>query len=165
MNVATDECSVFLPNGTKLVSTCSSTTDNKNVTISLTDTYNSYHYPADTFTASVNGISIIADQISQSVTMYLYDSTGKYVIETGNRILTTTVARPSSIEIDEIVYKYVSPLSANKISIRFYLPRNIYSDERLGFIMGKDLSDVNLELERMRIVLTRSDGLVLSFTN
>lgn len=97
--------------------------------------------------------------------MYLYDSTGKYVIETGNRILTTTVARPSSIEIDEIVYKYVSPLSANKISIRFYLPRNIYSDERLGFIMGKDLSDVNLELERMRIVLTRSDGLVLSFTN
>lgn len=31
--------------------------------------------------------------------------------------------------------------------------------------MGKDLSDVNVELERLRIVLTRSDGVVLTYTN
>lgn len=29
------------------------------------------------------------------------------------------------------------------MSIRFYLPREIYNDEEFGFIMGKDLSDVN----------------------
>lgn len=89
-------------------------------------------------------MSIEAEEISQSITLYLQDSTGKYVIEKGTRILTTTVALPFNIEIDEIVYSYLSPLSANKISISFYLPRGIYDDERLGFIMGKDLSDVNL---------------------
>lgn len=56
-------------------------------------------------------------------------------------------------------------MSANKISISFRLPRTIYSDERLGFIIGKDLSDVNSELERLRIVLTRSDGLVIACTS
>lgn len=165
MEVATDVCSVILPNSTVLTSSCFSTSDNKNVTISLVDTYDAYHYPANNFTATVNGISILSSSISQSVTLYLTDSTGKYVIEKGTRILTTTVARPSSILIDEIVYKYLSPLSANKMSIRFTLPRTIYSDERLGFIMGKDLSDMNNELQRLRIVLTRSDGTVLSFTN
>ena len=63
----------------------------------MVDTYSVYHYPANNFTVTVHGISIIADQISQSVTVYLTDSTGKYIIETGNRILTTTVAIPSTI--------------------------------------------------------------------
>ena len=80
MNVATDVCEVFLPNGTLLTSTCSSTEDNKNVSITLTDTWGSYHYPADNFTVRVRGISIEADQISQSMTIYLQDSTGKYTI-------------------------------------------------------------------------------------
>lgn len=90
--------------------------------------------------------------------IYLQDSTGKYVIETGTRILTTTVARPDTIDIHEITYSYNSPLSSNTLSIKFYLPRNIFADERLGFVMGKDLSDVNLEIKRLRIVLTRDDG-------
>ena len=94
----------------------------------MTDTYSAYHYPAANFTVNVNGISIQSDQISQSVTVYLLDNTGNYMIEKGTRILTTTVSRPQSIEIDEIVYKYLTPLSANKISIRFQLPRTIYSD-------------------------------------
>ena len=51
------------------------------------------------------------------------------------------------------------------MSISFYLPRKIYDDERLGFIMGKDLSDVNMEVKRMRIVLTRSDGVELEATH
>ena len=38
MNIATDVCEVFLPNNTQLESTCSSTEDNKNVSISLVDT-------------------------------------------------------------------------------------------------------------------------------
>lgn len=80
MNVATDVCEVFLPNGTLLTSTCSSTQDNKNVSITLTDTWGAYHYPADNFTVKVRGISIEADQISQSMTIHLQDSTGKYTM-------------------------------------------------------------------------------------
>lgn len=97
INVATSTCSIFLPNGTLVQSSCSSTSDNKNVTITMIDTYNAYHYPANNFTAVINGISIMAEEISQSVTVYLLDSTGNYVIEHGNRILTTTVSRPEDI--------------------------------------------------------------------
>jgi hypothetical protein len=61
INVATSTCSVALPNTTKVQSTCSSTSDNKNVTISMTDTYGAYQYPADNFTISVSGVSIIAE--------------------------------------------------------------------------------------------------------
>ena len=52
------------------------------------------------------------------------------------------------------------------MSLIFSIPRALYDDERLGFVMGKDLSDVNLEVKRMRIVLKRtSDGVVLDNTN
>lgn len=47
------------------------------------------------------------------------------------------------------------------MQVRFYLPRSMISDERFGFIIGKDLSDVNLEVVRLKIVLTRSDGVPL----
>lgn len=78
------------------------------------------------------------------MTLYLHDKTGKYVIEKGTRIFTTTVARPDNIEVSEIVYSYASPLSANKLSLTFTIPRGLYQDERFGFIMGQDLSDINL---------------------
>ena len=161
MSIATDVCHVYLPNNTEVESTCSSTEDNKNVSITMVDTYGAYHYPADNFTVEVSGVSIDASEISQSMTIYLQDSTGLYTVETGTRILTTTVAYPYTIEIHEITYSYNSPLSSNTLSIKFYLPREIYSDERLGFVMGKDLSDVNLEIERLRIELTRDDGVVI----
>ena len=56
------------------------------------------------------------------------DHNSKYVIEKGTRILTTTVLNPRTIEIYEILYLYSSPLSANTISIKFYLPRKLYDD-------------------------------------
>jgi len=93
----------------------------------------------------------------------LYDSTAKYVIEKGNRILTTTIAKEKVIEVYEILYSYNSPLAYNKMSIKFYLPREIYSDEEFGFVMGKDLSDVNTEIKRLNIKLTKGDGTQLSF--
>lgn len=49
------------------------------------------------------------------------------------------------------------------MSIRFYLPREIYNDEEFGFIMGKDLSDVNTEIKRLNIRITKSDGTQMSF--
>lgn len=58
---------------------------------------------------------------------------------------------------------YNSPLAYNKMSIRFYLPREIYKDEEFGFLMGKDLSDVNTEIKRLNIKIRKSDGTYLSF--
>lgn len=46
----------------------------------MTDTNNVYHYAANNFTVSVSGVSIDANQISQSMTVYLQDSTGEYTI-------------------------------------------------------------------------------------
>jgi hypothetical protein len=60
MNVATSTCSVLLPNGTAVQTSCSSTSDDKNVTISMVDTYSVYQYPSNNFTIKVNGISIIS---------------------------------------------------------------------------------------------------------
>ena len=67
------------------------------MTIKLVDTYDDYHYPADNFTLRVHGVSIMATEISQSITVFLKDSTERYVIEKGTRILTTTVALPNYI--------------------------------------------------------------------
>ena len=100
------------------------------------------------------------------IALYVHDSTGKYVIEYGTRIFTTTVGRPENIEISEIVYSYLSALSSNMMSLAFSIPRGLQADERLGFVIGKDLSDVNLEIKRLRIVITRKqDGVVLGNTN
>jgi hypothetical protein len=67
------------------------------------------------------------------------------------------------IEVNQILYSYSSPLAYNKMSVQFYLPRQIYTDEYFNFIMGKDLSDVNTEIKRLNIVITRGDGVQLSF--
>ena len=80
MSIATDVCHVYLPNGTEVKSTCSSTEDNKNVSITMVDTDDVYHYPADNFTVEVSGVSIDAEEISQSMTIYLQDSTGLYTM-------------------------------------------------------------------------------------
>jgi hypothetical protein len=49
-------------------------------------------------------------------------------METGVRILTTTIAGLSYISLTEIMYSYLNPLSYNTMSIVFYLPRPLYND-------------------------------------
>lgn len=100
-------------------------------------------YPAGTFTLVVYGIGINNSSLSQSMILYLYDSSLQFVIETGVRIITTTIAGLSYISLTEIMYSYLNPLSNNKMSIVFYLPRQLYQDEQFAFIIGQDLSDVN----------------------
>jgi archaellum component FlaF (FlaF/FlaG flagellin family) len=78
MTVATNVCQFILTNGTNLPVTCTSTSDNKNVTISMSGWQ---QYPAGNFTVIVNGIGIPSNQISQSFVLYLYDSSANYAIE------------------------------------------------------------------------------------
>lgn len=99
--------------------------------------------------------------MSQSVTLNLYDSSISYIIETGVRILTTTIASLYYINLNEIMYSYLSPLSYTTMQIKFYLPRMLYQDEQFAFVIGSDLSGVNTEPARLSIVITRSDGVQL----
>jgi hypothetical protein len=161
MTVATSNCELYLPdNLTQTDINCTSSSDNKNVTIKMKGWG---QYSAGNYTVVIYGVGINASSISQDLTLYLYDSAIKYVIETGTRIITTTVAITKQIEINELVYSYLSPLSYNKFSLKFYLPRSIYQDEELAFLIGKDLSDVNTEINRLNIVITRQDGLKLKY--
>ena len=89
MTVATSICYFSADNGTTIAVTCSSSTDNKNVTVAMMGWE---FYPAGTFSLVVYGIGIDSSSLSQSITLYLYDSSMQFVIETGVRILTTTIA-------------------------------------------------------------------------
>ncbi len=77
----------------------------------------------------VYGVGISNSSLSQSITLYLYDSGLQFIIETGVRILTTTIAGLSYISLTEITYAYLNPLSFNTMNISFYLPRPLYKDE------------------------------------
>ena len=76
----------------------------------------------------VYGVGISNASLSQSITLYLYDPGLQFVIETGVRILTTTIAGLSYISLTEITYAYLNPLSFNTMNISFYLPRSLYQD-------------------------------------
>lgn len=84
-----------------------------------------------------------------------------FVIETGVRILMTTIAGLSYISLTEIMYSYLNPLSYTTMTINYYLPRPLYKDEEFAFVIGQDLSDVNTEVSRLAIHITRQDGVVL----
>lgn len=96
MTVDTNICYLSLTNGTSVPVTCSSSSDNKNVTVAMSGWE---FYPAGSFTLVVYGIGISNSSLSQSVTLYLYDSSLQFVIETGVRILTTTIAGLSYISL------------------------------------------------------------------
>lgn len=47
------------------------------------------------------------------------------------------------------------------MTIKFYLPRLLYTDEEFAFVIGQDLSDVNTEVTRLHIIVTTQNGTVL----
>jgi hypothetical protein len=142
MTVATSTCFLTSSNGTSIPVSCSSSSDNTNVTATL---LGSGFYLAGNFTLVVYGVGISNSSLSQSMTLYLYDPAVQYVIETGYRILMTTIASLNYISLTQILYSYNNPLSYNTMSIQFYLPRMLYNDEEFAFVIGQDLSDVNTE--------------------
>jgi hypothetical protein len=157
MTVATSTC-FFYSGNTSIPVTCSSSTDNMNMTVAMSGWE---FYPAGNFSLVFYGVGISNASLSQSIVCYLYDPSLMYVIESGVRLLTTTIASLSYIELTEIMYTYLNPLSSNTMTIKFYLPRPLYSDEQFAFVIGQDLSDVNTEVARLNIIVTRSDGVVL----
>lgn len=78
MTVATNTCFLTASNGTSIPVTCTSSTNNANVTVSLLGTMG--FYPAGQFTLVVYGMGISSNSLSQSMTLYLYDPAVQYVI-------------------------------------------------------------------------------------
>lgn len=159
MTVATNLCYLTMTNGTSIPVTCSSSSDNKNVTVIMTGWE---FYSAGNYTLTVYGIGLTSSALSQSIQFYLFDSSISFAIEYGVRILTTTIASLDYISLTEINYAYLNPLSYNTMTIKFYLPRLLYADEEFGFVIGEDLSDINTEVARLTIVITRQDGVIVN---
>lgn len=125
LTVSTSICTLTISNGTSIPVSCSTSSDKTNVTLSLSG--NGF-YTAGNFTLTFFGVGITSGTLSQSMTVYLYDAALLYVIESGNRILTTTIASLSYITLSQILYSYLNPLSSNTMTISFYLPRALYQD-------------------------------------
>ncbi len=115
LTVATDICFLTSLNGTSIPVTCTSSTDNLNVTAALSGGIG--FYPAGNYTLVIYGVGITSNSLSQSMTLYLYDQAIQYAIETGVRILTTTISSVSQISLNQIMYSYLNPLSYNKMTI------------------------------------------------
>jgi hypothetical protein len=167
MTVATDMCFLTYETGpnsnrvnTSIPVTCTSTSNLTTLIVSLPGT-SATNYPnsnSQAYQLVVYGISILGSSISQSITLTLRDNSGSYIIETGTRLLTTTVANPLNIAINQITYQYNNPIVKSSIFVIFTLPRNLYLDETLVIIMGKDLSDSNTIVQKLNIVLFDSSG-------
>jgi hypothetical protein len=115
LTVATNTCYLTAINGTSIPVTCTSSSDNKNVTAILQGSIG--FYPAGSFSLVIYGVGISNNSLSQSMTVYLYDSSIQYVIETGVRILMTTIASLSYISLTQIMYSYLNPLSYSTMTI------------------------------------------------
>jgi hypothetical protein len=79
LTVATNICYLTASNGTSIPVTCSSSSDNQNVTVALQGSSIGY-FPAGNFTLVIYGVGISNNSLSQSMTLYLYDSAIQYVI-------------------------------------------------------------------------------------
>ncbi len=78
LTVATNICYLTAANGTSIPVVCTSSSDNLNVTAVLQGSIG--FYPAGTFTLVIYGVGILSSSLSQSMTVYLYDSSIQYVI-------------------------------------------------------------------------------------
>ena len=115
LTVATNMCFLTSSNGTSIPVTCTSSTDNINITVALSGGIG--FYPTGNYTLVIYGVGITSNSISQSMALYLYDQAIQYVIETGVRILMTTISSVSQISLNQIIYSYLNPLSYNKMTI------------------------------------------------
>jgi hypothetical protein len=114
MTVATNRCYLSATNGSTIPVTCVSSSDNKNVTVTMKSTG---FYQIGNYTLIVYGVGITENTLSQSISFYLYDDTVQYIIESGVRILMTTIANLDYISLSQILYSYINPLSYNTMKI------------------------------------------------
>ena len=80
------------------------------------------------------------------------------MIETGKRILLTSVSDFRPVEITEISYTKNNPIVYSSFEIKFSLPRQLNDDESLAIVMSKDLSNLNTIFSKLNVQLFDSTG-------
>lgn len=94
----------------------------------------------------------------------LRDPTSSYVIETGTRILITSVSQFDPIYINEVKYSKNNPIVYSSFRIKFQLPRQLNADEVFVIVMSKDLSNLNTIYSKLNIILYDSTNTVIPAT-
>ncbi len=85
--------------------------------------------------------------------MTIRDQSGGYIIETGTRILVTSVSSYFPIYIEQMTYLKNNPIVVSGFKIIFTLPRQLNKDEAFAIVMGNDLSNLNFVTSRIKIRL------------
>lgn len=126
MQVSTNSCSMTQLPSTAVSTTCSSNTDKNQLNINL---LNTARLPAGgLYQVIVGGVSILSNTIIQYIVAELRDPTSSYVIETGTRILITSVDSFNPIYINEVKYSKNNPIVYTSFSVKFSLPRQLNAD-------------------------------------
>ena len=81
------------------------------------------------------------------------DTSGGYVIESGTRILMTSVSSYFPIYIEQMTYLKNHPIVVSGFNIIFTLPRQLNKDEIFAIVMGNDLSNLNSVPSKLKIRL------------
>lgn len=159
MQVSTSTCSMTQLPSTLIPGVCSSNTDKNQLSLTM---QNTQRLPAlNSYRVIVYGISIISTTIIQNIKVSIMDPTNSYVIETGVRILLTSVDSFNPIYISEVKYSKNNPIVYSSFYISFQLPRQLNSDEVFAIVMSKDLSNLNTISSKLNVVLRDSTGTVI----
>lgn len=99
------------------------------------------------------GMSVIDDTIIHYAAMSIRDTSGGYIIESGTRILMTSVSSYFPIYIEQMTYFKNNPIVVSGFNIIFTLPRQLNKDEVFAIVMGNDLSNLNNIPSKLKIRL------------
>lgn len=85
--------------------------------------------------------------------MSIRDPSGGYYIESGSRILITSVSSYFPIYIEQMTYLKNNPIVVSGFNIIFTLPRKLNRDEIFTVVMSNDLSNLNNVPSKLKIRL------------
>lgn len=127
LTVSTDKCELSrLSDSYVAPSTCLSNTDKSEIVISLKNTE---RLPAGTeYTLKIYGLEILSNTIIHNAVMSIRDPSGGYYIESGSRILITSVSSYFPIYIEQMTYLKNNPIVVSGFNIIFSLPRKLNRD-------------------------------------
>ncbi len=125
LTIFTTTCA--LTAGAAVPVTCQSSVDGLTLTITLA---NSADLPSGTqYTLVIHGVSFTSS--FPQMTLQIADSSGTYVLETGQRILPTQPAKTTFIAINSLTLSADNPLALTSLRVNFTTPRLLLDDEQL----------------------------------
>lgn len=152
LTVSTNKC-ILTKNSdsSTTLNDCQSNTDKNELVVTLKNTQRLID--STEYTLKIYGMSITDSTINHYADMSIRDSSGGYVIESGTRILMTSVSSYFPIYIEQMTYLKNNPIVVSGFNIIFTLPRQLNKDEVFAIVMGNDLSNLNSVPSKLKIRL------------